>query len=263
VNSEDLCRELWRDHLEGDVHDWFDMKFASGCRVLCNVPGVFVSAAPGEAFDARPTERTEVEVLVRGDERRWAFRGWNGEMVEDFARLIQEAVMNDERRVTRKEAVERVESRLRRPGWITSSREQAEEIVEAIGAWEPEDKPPELPELPEGWGVEQWGNSRTLCRLTIPGPTGRGMYFYVDCEPEVLRAALARALAALRQDDGEVEKPTGPLAIGDTLWMRVFYAGQNTETRRGVFVRFPFAGKMTDFIADPEDIRLRADERVW
>jgi hypothetical protein len=108
-----------------------------------------------------------------------------------------------ERRITREEAIERVELHLRgRTGYALGTQKKAEKIVEAIGAWEEEDKPPELP---EGWEVAT--DEGFVC-LHVPGWKGGGRMFGTDVPADLVedfRAYLASALAALRQDDGEIE----------------------------------------------------------
>jgi hypothetical protein len=109
-----------------------------------------------------------------------------------------------ERTISREEAIERVELHLRELGLVLAAREEAEEIVEAIGAWEEEDKPPELP---EGWRVlrrHRSDGSNVEVRLK----TENGMEVWIFRSFEGVDGTsrfLARALAALRQDDGEVE----------------------------------------------------------
>jgi hypothetical protein len=109
-----------------------------------------------------------------------------------------------ERRITKEEAIERVELHLRGK-WVgsPSHQDEAEEIVEAIGAWE-EDKPPELP---EGWECLERGdgNPGVLVKIITQGVGLRFLYLIGDCPVSLARRHLARALAALRQDDEDVE----------------------------------------------------------
>jgi hypothetical protein len=111
--------------------------------------------------------------------------------------------------ITREEAIERVELHLRgtKVGGL-GSQEAAEEIIQAIGAWAEEDKPPDLP---EGWSSDRAEFSPTTLDLFVhfedtqtPGGTqvGRGFWMTSENLPFLARAL---ALAALRQDDGEVE----------------------------------------------------------
>jgi hypothetical protein len=108
--------------------------------------------------------------------------------------------------ITREEAIERVELYLRRQGFEVATRQLTEEIVEAIGAWEEEDKPPELP---DGWSSDRAEFSPTTLDVFVhfedvqtPGGTQVGRGFWMTSENLPF---LARALAALRRDDGEVE----------------------------------------------------------
>jgi hypothetical protein len=111
-----------------------------------------------------------------------------------------------ERRITKEEAIERVERHLR-GGAFGTYQKKAEEIVEAIGAWEEEDKPPELP---EGWRVVQTISSTGVgCVVEVTGRIEHGLEVWTFRSVEgadSTRRFLARALAALRQDDGEVDR---------------------------------------------------------
>jgi hypothetical protein len=102
--------------------------------------------------------------------------------------------------ITREEAIERVELYLRRQGFEVATRQLTEEIVEAIGEWEEEDKPPELP---EGWEVDRApGHLRGDLRTRVSFPSGLRLYSWEE-EPKV-QYYLSHDLAALRQPDQEV-----------------------------------------------------------
>jgi len=111
-----------------------------------------------------------------------------------------------EKRISRDEAVKRARGLLLVLAKdMADGMPSAEDLVKAIGAWEEEDKPPELP---EGWLVYEGADYDIRMNLFIPSeyPDGAAWNFSTNLASRQLpgfRAFLARALAALRQDDGE------------------------------------------------------------